>query len=112
MWRARAAWTRGDSDGAAAEREHRAGRPLEQLADELLLRRPERGLAVAGEVVLDRHAEPLLDEVVGVGRARAHAAGRRPGGRRLARPHEADEDERVPVPCRYGRGRFHPIRSS
>ncbi len=97
----------GRGHGAAAEREHRPGRLLEQPADQLLLRGAEGGLAVVGEEVLDRHPEPLLEEVVGVRRARAHPAGRRPRGRRLARPHEPDEDERRP-----GRGRYAAVAST
>ena len=93
----------------AAERQHRPWRRGEQLADERLLARPERGLALRGEHVLDPAARALLEDQVGVDRAGAERRRRRAGGRRLARPHEADEDERAPA---YDRRRFHPIRSS
>ena len=67
--------------------------------------RAERGLAVRREVLLDGAADALLDLVVGVDGAGAeHARGGTRGGR-LARAHEADEDEG------YLRG-FHPMRRS
>ena len=66
----------------------------------------ERALAVAGEEVARRRAQALLERRVEVQRAGAE---RRRGGarrRRLAGAHEPDEDQR------YGRRRFHPMRSS
>jgi hypothetical protein len=94
-------------DGAAAERDDRGVVALEQVAHDVLLERPERALAVAGEVGLDRRAEARLDLVVGVDRAAAERGRCGAGGRRLAGAHEADEDERA-----YAVRRVHPIRFS
>jgi hypothetical protein len=98
-------------DGVVAQRladaftEHRAaaqrdnlGRAVEQLADHALLDLAERGLSLAVEERLDRGPQIGLDERVAV------SAGERARGRRLARAHEADQDE--------GHGRMKPIRSS
>ena len=52
---------------AAAERDHVvAVGALQQLADDLLLRRAERLLAVQLELVGDRMAEPLVQQRVAV----------------------------------------------
>ena len=71
---------------------HRRRRRLEQLGDDVLLGLAERALAVRGEVVLDRRAEPLLELAVGVDRAHAERGGGGAGAGRLAGAHEADED--------------------
>jgi hypothetical protein len=84
-------------DRAAAEREHRRGRRLEQLADGLLLLLAERALAVRPEVVLDRAPQPPLEQVVGVDGLDAHGRARGARRQRLAGAHEADEDQRAGV---------------
>jgi hypothetical protein len=61
---------------------------------------------MALEGLLDRVAELLLEQPVGVVVADAEDGGDVAGRRRLAGAHEAQEDERASV---Y---RFHPIRSS
>jgi hypothetical protein len=92
------------AERAAAEGDHAAVGRLEQLAGQRLLARPERGLALAVEERLDRLAESLLEQPVGVERLGAER-GRDLGGRGcLAGSHEADEDEgglqRRPQPIR------------
>ena len=100
-------------DRAAAQREHRPRRRLEQLDDGVLLLLAERALAVGGEVRLDRGPDPLLDDVVGVDGAAAHRGRRGARGGGLPRAHEADEHQRAGrrAARRYS-GRFHPIRSA
>ena len=98
-------------DRAAAEGHHR-GRAahlrregVEDRDDEALLAMPELLLSLALEERLDRLAELPLEQLVGVDQAEPEPLGdglRRP---RLARPHEADEDEPV---MGYRR---HPMRS-
>ena len=89
-------------DGAAAERDDVAGAgALEQLDAERLLAGAEGGLAVAVEGLLDAVAELRLQQLVGVERARAEHGGDVARGRRLARGHEADEDD-CPAVCHCG----------
>jgi hypothetical protein len=78
--------------GAATERHHRRGRPVEQAAHDLLLDGAEGRLAVRLEVLLDRGAEPALDLVVGVEGPHAEHARGGTRRRRLAGTHEPDED--------------------
>src|SRR6185503_17493294 len=101
-------------DRAAAQGDHvaRAG-ALEQLDAQRLLARAERRLAVAVELLLDRVAELLLEQPVGVQRARAEDRGDVAGGGRLAGAHEAEEDERAPAHCGCGAtAPRQPIRSA
>ena len=81
-------------DAAAAERDRAAVGLLQQRADHLGLARAERVLAVLLEGLADRLAERLLHQLVDLGRLQPGLAGRGER-RRLARPHEADEDERA-----------------
>ena len=81
-------------DGATAERDHGAVGLVEQLERRALLDLAERRLAVLAEVVGDRHADLLLDPLVGVDHPLAQDVGDHPGAGRLAGPHEADEDDR------------------
>jgi hypothetical protein len=97
---------------AAGDRQHRRRRSVEQLAGQLLLGLAERALAVRGEPVVDRGAQALLEGRAGVDRAAAERGRGGAGGRGLARPHETDEDEHPALGRRYGRRRFHPMRSS
>jgi hypothetical protein len=55
-------------DGAPAQRQHPAARPVEELQHDLLLARAEGRLALAVEERLDRLAQPLLELPVGVER--------------------------------------------
>ena len=83
---------------AAAERDHVAGaRALEHLDAQRLLARAEGRLALAVEGLLDAVAELLLEQLVGVQRPRAENGGDVARGRRLARGHEADEDDGPPA---------------
>ena len=93
------------ADRPAAERDHLRAAVPEQLEHHLFLARAEGGLALTVEVRLDRLAEAVLDDAVGVDRLRAELGGERTGAARLARAHEADEDERV-----YA-APLHPMRS-
>jgi hypothetical protein len=80
-------------DGAATPGDHRRG-PAERLEHDLFLAGPECRLALAVEESGDRLPQPFDERGIGVD-------GLQPAGkRRLARPHEADQDE-----C-------HPMRSS
>jgi hypothetical protein len=91
---------------AAPEGDDAAVGRLEQRAGELLLGGAERGFAVAREDRLDRLAELGLEQRVGIVRRDAERGGGLACRARLARPHEADEDEgRV-------QRRRHPMRSS
>ncbi len=94
--------------GAAAERHHLGVVALEQLADDLLLARPEGLLALAVEERLDRLADALLHLAVRVERLRAQLGGERPGAGRLAGTHEAHQDDRPAA----GYLALHPMRSS
>ena len=90
---------------AAAERDHAALGRVEQAGDQRLLAGAERRLPLAVEERGDRLAELGLEQPVGV--AGRHAERRRhlARGGRLARAHEADEDDGA------AQGRLHPIRS-
>src|SRR4029077_6300716 len=68
---------------------------LEQRADHLGLAGAETLLAVPLERLRDRGAERLFHQLVDLDR-RQPFGGRRPQRRRLARAHEADEDDRGP----------------
>jgi hypothetical protein len=96
---------------AATEGDDRVGfHAIEQVADHALLLGSELGLAVAREELLDARAQALLERRVGIHRADAELGRDGAGRRRLARAHEADEDERAqrgPPP----RG-FQPMRCS
>ncbi len=81
----------------------------QQLERDLLLGGAEGRLAVLGEDLLDRLARAQLDLAVDVDRQRAEPGRDRPGGRGLARSHEADADDRPPVGS--GQEPRHPIRS-
>ena len=90
----------------AAEGDDAAVGRLQQRAGELLLGGAEGGLAVAREHVGDRPAELGLEQRVRVVGRDAERGGGLARRARLARPHEADEDEgRV-------QRRRHPMRSS
>jgi len=88
------------ADAATAQREHRLRRRLrQQFAHELLLGRAERLLAVQRELVRDGVAKARSEQLVAVERRGAECLCQLTRAGRLARPHEADQDE-----C-------HPIRS-
>jgi hypothetical protein len=89
----------------AAQGDDAAVGRLEQRAGELLLGGAEGRLPVAREDVRDRRAELGLEQGVGIVGGDAERRGGRARRVRLARAHEADEDE-----GRLQRRR-HPIRS-
>ena len=96
------------TDRAAAQRDDlRAGRPLEQLADDVLLDGPKRRLAVTREGLADRAAETLLDQPVGVDGGDAAKRRERSRRGRLAGAHEADDDDGTSLAQLV----CHPIRS-
>ena len=83
----------GGQDGAAAEGDHRGLGGVEHGCGDRLLDRPEPGLAVAREQLLDRGARLPLDLVVEVDEAAVQPAGDLLAERRLSRAHEAGERE-------------------
>jgi hypothetical protein len=78
--------------GAAAERIHARPDGRQERQRGALLERPELRLA-AGEEVGDRRSCALLDRVVEVDERATEALGQLTADRRLARAHEADEDD-------------------
>ena len=86
-------------NGAAAQRDHPAVGVVEQALDLRRLQGPKLLLPALAEEGDDRHAELLLEHVVGVHRLQARCLSRLRGGG-LASPHEADEDERRGAPRR------------
>ena len=76
-----------------AERDYPTVRVLEDSLDLRGLETSKLLLATAPEEGDDRHAELLLEDVVGIDRVQAGGA-RGVGSSRLPRSHEADEDDR------------------
>jgi hypothetical protein len=85
-------------DAAAAQRDHVAGaRGTQHPADELLLGGTERVLPVDLELAGHRVTEALREYGVAVEWGDSPPRGQPDGERRLARPHESDQDERQPI---------------
>jgi len=82
------------------------GEGIQHGDDEALLAAPELDLPLTLEERCDRLAELALEQVVGVDHTQPESFGDLLGGSRLARRHEADEDEPV-----VGGYRRHPMRS-
>ena len=80
-------------DAAAAESDRRAVRGVQQPHHRLYLPAAELVLPVGREELRDRHAQLLLEHLVGIKRLETVLGGDA-GGRALAGSHEADEDER------------------
>ena len=102
-----------------AELERELGAPIEEFFEhEGLLAAPELGLALAVEERLDRLAQAVLEQAVGVVRGLPEDRADRPRRVRFAGPHEAHEDQRTArggdvvggVSPRRAQ-RLHPIRS-
>src|SRR3954468_16957680 len=100
----------GARDGPAAEREHRRVGACEGEAHGVLLDPPELLLSPLGEELADRLAGALLDRSVEIEEGTFEPLGQLPPERRLARAHEADEDDvapervqRQPMRSRYAR---------
>jgi len=88
-------------DAAAPQRDHVArARVAQEPAHELLLGRSERRLAVQLELAGHRVAEAGFEQGVAVEWVRGAPGCELRGDRRLAGPHEADQDERHPIRLR------------
>ncbi len=94
------------ADGAAAERDGAASGRIDEPRHDLRLAAAELRLAVGVEERGDRLAELALELLVRIDGLEAGVA-RSPEGSRLARAHEADEDEGAVL----GAQRRHPMRS-
>ena len=87
-------------DAAATERDHSTScLVLQQPAYELLLARTEGLLTGELKLTRERVAELLLEQRVAVQRPHAELRGELRRNGRLARPHEADQDECHPMRC-------------
>ena len=100
-------------DGPSAEREHARPGGAQQLERDTLLGLPEHALSILAEDPVDRLAEPLLDHVVDVNRARTERLGGAARGGRLTGAHEADHRDHAALAARRVgelQSRCHPIR--
>src|SRR5690606_9144345 len=83
-------------EGAPAGRQHLRPVP-EQPLDHALFQRPELRLSIGDEQLRDRHARYFFDLVIAVDEGQAAKRSDLAPDHRLARPHDADEDNAPPT---------------
>jgi hypothetical protein len=84
------------ADRAATQRDDLAlARARQQLADDLLLQHTECSLTVALEDLGDRPNSARLDQLIDIADVQAAAGGQLACRRRLAGPHESDQNDRA-----------------